>query len=44
MQFAPRKPDAALARAELKRNVTWFLAIALAVRAAPYVLGALQKA
>lgn len=38
MQFAPKRPDAAVAHSELRRNLGRFVACVLAVRAAPYVL------
>ena len=43
MQFVQRRPDPRVARKELVHNLTVFAAIVLAVRAAPYVLQALQK-
>lgn len=41
--FVQQRRDPAVARAELKRNLTWFAGAILVVRAAPYVLAALQK-
>lgn len=43
MQFAPRKPDAQAAQAELRRNLTVFGAAVVAVRVAPYIFGLLQS-
>lgn len=44
MQFQMRRPDPVKSRKELVSNITWFAAIVVAVRAAPYLLNALQKA
>lgn len=41
--FMQQKRDPAVARAELKRNVTVFAAACLVVRAVPYLLDLLQK-
>lgn len=41
--FVQKKPDASAARAELKRNATWFLAAVLAIRATPFILDFAQK-
>lgn len=42
MQFIARKPDPAVARAELRRNLALFGAAILAARVTPYVLHLLQ--
>lgn len=41
--FVQKKADPAVARAELKRNVTVFLTAVLVVRALPYCLELFQK-
>jgi hypothetical protein len=41
--FVQKKTDAAVARKELKRNATIFLAAVLAIRVAPYALDFLQR-
>lgn len=43
MQFVLRKPDPAVVRASLRRNLALFGAVVVAVRAAPYVLHLLQE-
>lgn len=43
MPFAVRKPDAAAANAELRRNLTLFGAAIVAVRAAPYIFALFQS-
>lgn len=41
--FVPKKTDPAVARAELKRNATLFVAAVLVIRAVPYCLDFFQK-
>lgn len=41
--FVQKKADPAVARAELKRNVTVFLTAVVVVRALPYCLELFQK-
>ncbi len=41
--FVQKKPDAAAARQQLKRNASLFLAAVLAIRITPYALDFLQK-
>lgn len=42
--FVQKRPDPAVARAELKRNLGVFAVALLVIRAAPYALDALQGA
>lgn len=45
MQFGiPKRPDAAIARRELQRNVLFFAAVVATVRVLPYILESLKKA
>ena len=43
-QFAIKRPDAAVASRELRKNVLYFVALVATVRALPYVLEAFKKA
>jgi hypothetical protein len=41
--FMPKRPEASAARKELQKNVTYFAAAVLVIRAAPFVLEFLQS-
>lgn len=41
--FVQKKPDPALAKAELRRNITLFAGAVAVIRAVPYILAFVQE-